>query len=66
MEQSEKLLAKRPRVLYGPHRLRMSGVAARPSLPEENVSPTLVAGDFETATETVEISVELIPLVEAK
>ncbi|MCI0352938.1 MAG: hypothetical protein L0Z53_26245 [Acidobacteriales bacterium] len=66
MDLSEKSLPRRPRVLHGPHRLRMSGVAARPSLPQGEVAPTVVAGDAETVTETVEISVELIPLDEPK
>lgn len=66
MEQSEKLLARGPRVLHGPHRLRMSGVVAHPVLPKGDVSPSVAAGESEIASETVEIAVELIPLDEPK
>jgi len=44
----------------------MSGVAARPLLPEGDVCPAIIAGESEIVTETVEISVELIPLDEPK
>lgn len=66
MEISEKLQARKPRVLYGPHRLQMTGVAARPSAPTGEVMPTVVAGESEIVTSTVEITVELIPLDEPK
>lgn len=66
MEMSEKPQARRPRVLHGPHRLHMSGVATRPSAPEGNVVPTVPAAEPEIVTSAVEISVELIPLDEPK
>lgn len=53
-------------MLHGPHRLRISGVAGQPTLPQGEVAPTIAAGDNEIVADTVEISVEIIPLEAAK
>ncbi len=66
MEQSEKVLARAPRVLHGPHRLHMSGVVTQPALPTSDVPPTLVAGDYQIASEQVEILVEFVTIEEPK
>lgn len=66
MEQSEKLLDRGPKVLHGPHRLLMSGVAGQPTFTEGTVSPTVAAGESEIAAEVVEIPVELVLLEEPK
>jgi len=66
MEMSEKPEARRPRVLYAPHRLRMSGVVPRPSVLVGEEMPTVSAGETEIVTTSVDISVELIPLDEPK
>ena len=66
MEFSEKPQAHRLQVVHGPHRLRMSGVALRSSVPADEVMLTVAAGDSEIVTTAVEISVELIPLDEPK
>lgn len=66
MEMSEKVQVRKPRVVHGPHRLRVSGVAPRSSAPVGEEMPTVSAGEPEIVTTPVEISVELIPLDEPK
>ncbi len=66
MEISVKLQAHKPRVVHGPHRLRVSGVAPQSSAPTAEVIPTVVASDFEIVTTAVEISVQLIPFDQPK
>ncbi len=66
MEISEKPKVPTRRVIHGPHRLRMSGVAPLSPVPAEEVIPTVDASNFEIVTTAVEISVELIPLDEPK
>lgn len=66
MEISEKPQAERPRVMYSPHRLHVSGVAAGPPAPVDMVMPEVIAGDSEIANRVVRIEVEVIPLDEPK
>lgn len=60
MEISEKPQAHRPRVVHGPHRLRMSGIVPQSSVPAGELMSTVAVGDFEIVTKAIEISVELI------
>ena len=66
MEISEKPQAQKPRVVHGPHRLRISGVAPQTLVPRDQVMPTIVIGDSEIVSTAVEIQVELIQLDEPK
>lgn len=63
MDFSEKPQIRRPRVIHGPHRIRVSGVAvAAPELPVENVVPTYIAGDTELAGNIVEFPMEFVTI----
>lgn len=66
MEISEKPQALRPRVVHGPHRLRLSGVAIAPFAPMDEIMPTVAGERPEIVSSTVEISVELVPFDEPK
>ena len=66
MELSQKSETRRPRIQYGPHRLRLSGVVAHPDASAEDLAPTLVVGDSEIVSSVVDIQQELVPLNDAK
>lgn len=66
MDISEKLVPSRPRVVHGPHRLRMSGIARQPNPVAGEVMPAVVVGESEIASGVVEVVVETIPLDEPK
>jgi len=64
MEWTEKLPERKPRVLHGPHRIRLSGIAAGRPASVEETAPTVIAGESEVVSSTVEIKQELVPLDE--
>jgi len=66
MELSQKPEARKPRIQYGPHRLRLSGFVARPVVPTEDLAPIIIIGDSEIVSSVVDIQQELIPLNDAK
>jgi len=66
MEISEKPKAPRPRVVDGPHRFRISGVAPLLSTPADDTMLLVGGSDSEFAATVVEIPVEVIPLDEPK
>ena len=65
MDFSNKPQARRPRVVHGPHRINLSGVAMPvPELPVEDVSPTFLVGVTELAGEVIEVPIELVTLAD--
>jgi hypothetical protein len=52
--------------VYGPHRLRMSGVAPQGLVPSSQVIPTVPVGESEIVSMAVEIQVEIIQLGKPK
>jgi hypothetical protein len=62
MEVTEKPQVSRPRVIHGPHRIRVSGAPTRPALPEAQVVPIITTAEFELAGEEFEVPVEFVTL----
>lgn len=66
MQSAEKQAPRQTRVLHGPHRLRVSGIAPNIILPEGDVVPTVHASDSEIAGDVIAIAVEFIPVEQVK
>ena len=62
MERSEKPQAPGPKVLHGPHRMRLSGIAPRSAAPAVEFVPIVQVDDPQVVSMTVEIPVESIAL----
>lgn len=66
MDLSQKPLVSRPRVIHGPHRIRLSGVIRTQPIPREEVLPGSTAAESELVGETVDIPMETFSPEEPK
>jgi hypothetical protein len=62
MDLTEKPAIARPRVVHGPHRIRLSGIPAGRPASSDVTPPTVVVGESEIVTETEEVTVQIVPL----